>query len=45
MLTGIYVRKEQLMTNAKENNYEKLTIRNKFMFGKITQNPGIAQKW
>ena len=24
--------------------YEKLTIRNKFMFGKVTQNPVIAQK-
>ena len=32
------------MSNAGTNMYEKLTIRNKFMFGKVTQNPVIAQK-
>ena len=32
------------MNNAGTNMYEKLTIRNKFMFGKVTQNPVIAQK-
>ena len=32
------------MKNANEMNYENLTIRNKFMFGKVTQNPVIAQK-
>ena len=32
------------MNNAGTNMYEKLTIRNKFMFGKVTQNPMIAQK-
>ena len=32
------------MNNAGKNMYEKLTIRNKFMFGKVTQNPMIAQK-
>ena len=32
------------MNNAGKNMYEKLTIRNKFMFGKVTQNPVIAQK-
>ena len=37
-------RKEHLMKNANEMNYENLTIRNKFMFGKVTQNPVIAQK-
>jgi len=37
-------RKEQLMNNAGKNMYEKLTIRDKFMFGKVTKNPVIAQK-
>ena len=32
------------MNNAGTNMYEQLTIRNKFMFGKVTQNPVIAQK-
>ena len=32
------------MNTAGTNMYEKLTIRNKFMFGKVTQNPVIAQK-
>ena len=32
------------MKNASEMSYEKLTIRNKFMFGKVTKNPVIAQK-
>ena len=32
------------MNNAGTNMYEKLTIRNKFMFGKVTQNQMIAQK-
>ena len=32
------------MNNAGTNMYEKLTIRNKFMFGKVTKNPVIAQK-
>ena len=32
------------MNNTGTNMYEKLTIRNKFMFGKVTQNPVIAQK-
>ena len=32
------------MNNAGTNMYEKLTIRNKFMFGRVTQNPVIAQK-
>ena len=32
------------MNNAGTNMNEKLTIRNKFMFGKVTQNPVIAQK-
>ena len=37
-------RKEQLMNNAGKNTYEKLTIRDKFMFGKVTKNPEIARK-
>ena len=37
-------RKEQLMNNAGKNMYEKLTIRDKFMFGKVTKNPVLAQK-
>ena len=37
-------RKEQLMNNAGKNMYEKLTIRDKFMFGKVTKNPEIARK-
>ena len=32
------------MDNAGKNMYEKLTIRDKFMFGKVTKNPVIAQK-
>ncbi len=32
------------MNNAGKNMYEKLTIRDKFMFGKVTKNPIIAQK-
>ena len=32
------------MNNAGKNMYEKLTIRDKFMFGKVTKNPVIAQK-
>ena len=37
-------RKEPPMNNAGKNMYEKLTIWNKFMFGKVTQNSMIAQK-
>ena len=37
-------RKEQLMNNAGKNMYERLTIRDKFMFGKVTKNPEIARK-
>ncbi len=37
-------RKEQLMNNAGKNTYEKLTIRDKFMFGKVTKNPEIVRK-
>ena len=37
-------RKEQRMNNAGKNTYEKLTIRDKFMFGKVTKNPEIARK-
>ena len=32
------------MNNAGKNTYEKLTIRDKFMFGKVTKNPEIARK-
>ena len=32
------------MNNAGKNMYEKLTIRDKFMFGNVTKNPIIAQK-